>query len=165
MNTDSDKEAESSATSDSASTDQGTARQSNSEVKHRPLSNNLVHSEGSDTEIEELGTAKQDNSRLDKERQEDLDIFGLPPEYYSKYEEDDEEEEFYFDSDLHLDCEIEDQIVAAELLRPERLDTLEEVSEPVSNSNSLPHDGWRLPEQLSQHTSMTSTGHMASLTS
>ena len=125
--------------------DKGTASQTNSEVKQRQSSNNLIDSEDSDTEIEELATVKQTNSRvsLDKMKQEDLEIFGLPPDYYSKYEEDDEEEEFYFDSDLHLDCEIEDQIVAAELLRPERLDTLEEVSEPVSNSNSLPNDGWR----------------------
>ena len=166
MSTDSNKEADSSPTSESSSTDQGTARQTISEVKHRPFSNNLVDSKSSETEIEELGTVKQDSS-LDREKQEDLDIFGLPPDYYSKYEEDEEEEEFYFDSDLHLDCAIEDQIVAAELFRPERLDTLEEVSEPVSNSTSLPHDGWRLPDQLSlsQHTSMTSTGQMASLTS
>jgi hypothetical protein len=159
-NTDSDKEAESS--------DNGTARQTNSEVKQRQSFNNLVDSEDSDTKIEELATVKQANNsrvRLDKEKEEDLEVFGLPPDYYSKYDEDEDDEDFYFDSDLHLDCEIEDQIGAAELLRPERLDTLEEVSEPVSNSNSLPHDGWRFSEQLSQHTSMTSTGHMASLTS
>ena len=146
MNTDIDKEAESSATSESASTDQTTARQSNSDEKQRPLINNLVDSEGSDNEIEELGTVKETNNSyvsLDREREEDLDIFGLHPDYYSKYEENNEEEEFYFDSDLHLDCEIEDNILAYELLRPERLDTLEEVSEPVSNSNSLPNDGWR----------------------
>ena len=60
---------------------------------------------------------------------------------------------------LHLESEI-----AVEFLRPERLDTLEEVSEPVSNNLSLPHDGWRWPEQQSQHTSYTGTDHMASLT-
>ena len=51
--------------------------------------------------------------------------------------------------DLNLETHIDDQMVAAELLRPERLDTVEEVSEPVSDSvNSLPHDGVRWPEQI-----------------
>ena len=49
-------------------------------------------------------------------------------------------------------------------MRPERLDTVEEVSEPPSSS-SLPHDGFRYPEQLSQHTSITSNDPFASLTS
>lgn len=69
---------------------------------------------------------------------------------YFRYEnnDDDDEEEFFFDSDLNLEAHIDDNIVAAELLRPERLDTVEEVSEPPSESiNSLPHDGVRWPEQ------------------
>ena len=57
----------------------------------------------------------------------------MPPNYYAKYEEEEEDAdsgEFYFDTDLNLDAEVEDQLVAAELLRPERLDTVEEVGEP-----------------------------------
>ena len=133
---------------------------------------NIVESEGSDTENDDLNTVKQrdspnsSHSSLDRERQEDLDIFGLPPDYYARFEEDDEvmDEEFYFDKELRLDSKIEDEIVAAELLRPERLDTVEEVSEPPSSS-SLPHDGCRYPEQFSQHTSITSNDPFASLTS
>ena len=49
------------------------------------------------------------------------------------------------------------------LPRPEKLDTMEEVSEPPSESvHSLPHDGVRWPEQPSQHTSL-STEHLPSL--
>ena len=49
------------------------------------------------------------------------------------------------------------------LPRPERLDMMEEVSEPPSESvHSLPHDGVRWPEQPSQHTSL-STEHLPSL--
>ena len=108
-------------------------------------------------------TVKPSDSLDDPERQEDFDIFGLPPNYYAKYEEEDEDAdsgEFYFDSDLNLDAEVEDQLVAAELLRqecwarkevvigfqveerqppfprPERLDTVEEVSEPASGISS-----------------------------
>ena len=41
------------------------------------------------------------------------------------------------------------------LPRPERLDTVAEVSEPPSESvHSLPHDGVRWPEQPNQHTSL-----------
>ena len=50
------------------------------------------------------------------------------------------------------------------LLRPERLETVEEVSEPASSLRSLPHDGVRWPEQASQHTSL-GTDQLASLTS
>ena len=51
--------------------------------------------------------------------------------------------------------------------RPERLDTVEEVSEPHSESlQSLPHDGVRWPEQHSQHTSLgTGTDILNSLNS
>ena len=162
-----------SGTSDSAKADKSTARHTSSPAKVRSSSENLLESEGSDTENDDLNTVKQrysphsSHSSLDKERQEDLDIFGLPPDYYARFEEDDDEMEgeFYFDRDLNLDCDIEDQIVAAELLRPERLDTVEEVSEPPSNSNSLPMDGVRWQEHMSQHTSITSIDPFASLTS
>ena len=51
------------------------------------------------------------------------------------------------------------------LPRPERLDTVEEVSEPQSESvHSLRHDGVRWPEQPSQHTSLN-TEQLASLNS
>ena len=51
------------------------------------------------------------------------------------------------------------------LPQEERLDTVEEVSEPPSESvHSLPHDGVRWPEQPSQHTSL-STEQLASLNS
>ena len=51
------------------------------------------------------------------------------------------------------------------LPRPEKLDTMEEMSEPPSESvHSLPHDGVRWPEQPSQHTSL-STEHLPSLNS
>lgn len=51
------------------------------------------------------------------------------------------------------------------LPRPEKLDTMEEVSEPPSESvHSLPHDGVRWPEQPSQHTSLN-TEHLPSLNS
>ena len=165
-----------SATPDSGQADKSTARHVGGIVKQTSSTENLLESEGSDTENDDLNTVKQkysphsSHSSLDKERQEDLDIFGLPPDYYARFEEDDDdndeiEGEFYFDRDLNLDCEIEDQLVAAELLRPERLDTVEEVSEPPSNSASLPYDGCRWPEQLSQHTSITSIDPFASLTS
>ena len=68
-------------------------------------------------------TVKPSDSLDDPERQEDFDIFCLPPNYYAKYEEEDEDAdsgEFYFDSDLNLDAEVEDQLVAAELLRQEK---------------------------------------------
>ena len=49
------------------------------------------------------------------------------------------------------------------LPRPEKLDTMEEMSEPPSESvHSLPLDGVRWPEQPSQHTSL-STEHLPSL--
>ena len=51
------------------------------------------------------------------------------------------------------------------LPRPEKLDTMEEMSEPPSESvHSLPLDGVRWPEQPSQHTSL-STEQLASLNS
>ena len=88
---------------------------------------------------------------------------------YSRFEEDHEPaDEFFFDSDLNLEAGVDDNIVAAELLRPERLDTVEEVSEPINSDsiNSLPHDGVRWPEQASQHTSLTTTtDQLASLNS
>ena len=86
---------------------------------------------------------------------------------YSRYEskgEDEDDDEFFFDSDLNLEAAVDDNIVAAELLRPERLETVEEVSEPASSLRSLPHDGVRWPEQASQHTSL-GTDQLASLTS
>ena len=104
-------------------------------------------------------TVKPCDSLDDPERQEDFDIFGLPPNYYAKYEEEEEDAdsgEFFFDTELNLDADVEDQLVAAELLRclsrnlqiipkpvhfiswhrPERLDTVEEVSEPASGISS-----------------------------
>ena len=134
-------------------------------------------SETSDTETDLPTTALlvqspgSDHSSLERERQEDLEVFGLHQDMFSRYERKDEneddEEEFFFDSDLNLEATVDDHIVAAELLRPERLDTVEEVSEPASESQlaaSLPHDGVRWPEQPSQHTSL-GTDHLASLTS
>ena len=47
-----------------------------------------------------------------------------------------DEGDFYFDHELDLDTGLEDQLVAAELMRPERLDTVEEVSEPPSGISS-----------------------------
>ena len=129
--------------------------------------------ETSDTETDQVTTALMvtspgsDHSSLERERQEDLEVFGLQPGMFSRYETDEPEEgeEFFFDSDLNLEANIDDNIVAAELLRPERLDTVEEVSEPPSDSiNSLPHDGVRWPEQTSQHTSL-STDQLTSLNS
>ena len=132
--------------------------------------------ETSDTETDLATTAVlvpspgSDRSSLERERQEDLEVFGLHADMYSRYEDrepgqDDEDEEFFFDSDLNLEASVDDHIVAAELLRPERLDTVEEVSEPPSESvHSLPHDGVRWPEQPSQHTSL-STEQLASLNS
>jgi hypothetical protein len=78
----------------------------------------------------------------DPEEQEDFDIFGLPPNYYAQYETEAAEGaadsgEFYFDTELNLDSGLEDQLVAAELLRShDRLDTVEEVSEPPSGISS-----------------------------
>ena len=132
--------------------------------------------ETSDTETDLATTAVlvpspgSDRSSLERERQEDLEVFGLHADMFSRYEDrepgqDDEDEEFFFDSDLNLEASVDDHIVAAELLRPERLDTVEEVSEPPSESvHSLPHDGVRWPEQPSQHTSL-STEQLASLNS
>ena len=134
--------------------------------------------ETSDTETDLATTAVlvpspgSDRSSLERERQEDLEVFGLHADMYSRYEDrepgqDDEDEEFFFDSDLNLEASVDDHIVAAELLRPERLDTVEEVSEPHSESlQSLPHDGVRWPEQHSQHTSLgTGTDILTSLNS
>ena len=134
-------------------------------------------SETSDTETDLQTTALlvqspgSDHSSLERERQEDLEVFGLHQDMYSRYESKDEyeddDDEFFFDSDLNLEAAVDDHIVAAELLRPERLETVEEVSEPVSESQlavSLPHDGVRWPEQPSQHTSL-GTDQLASLTS
>ena len=111
---------------------------------HSPASDQ-VHSPTSDQVI----SPASDHSS-ERERQEDLEVFGLRSDMYTNYEDDhDDEDEFFFDSDLNLETHIDDQMVAAELLRPERLDTVEEVSEPVSDSvNSLPHDGVRWPEQI-----------------
>ena len=134
-------------------------------------------SETSDTETDLPTTALlvqspgSDHSSLERERQEDLEVFGLHQDMFSRYERKDEneddEEEFFFDSDLNLEATVDDHIVAAELLRPERLDTVEEVSEPHSESlQSLPHDGVRWPEQHSQHTSLgTGTDILNSLNS
>ena len=133
-------------------------------------------SETSDTETDLQTTALlvqspgSDQSSLERERQEDLEVFGLHQDMYSRYEskeEDEDDDEFFFDSDLNLEDAVDDHIVAAELLRPERLETVEEVSEPASESQlaaSLPHDGVRWPEQPSQHTSL-GTDQLASLTS
>ena len=81
-----------------------------------------------------------------------MKVFGLPSDYYAKYEGIEEEEaEFFFDSTLELerqeDPELEDRLVAAELLRPERLDTVEEVSEPVTSGGNSQHGSipWQLP--------------------
>ena len=133
-------------------------------------------SETSDTETDLQTTALlvqspgSDHSSLERERQEDLEVFGLHQDMYSRYEskdDDEDDDEFFFDSDLNLEAAVDDHIVAAELLRPERLETVEEVSEPASESQlaaSLPHDGVRWPEQPSQHTSL-GTDQLASLTS
>lgn len=130
-------------------------------------------SETSDTETDLQTTAllvqspRSDQSSLERERQEDLEVFGLHQDMYSRYEskdEDEDDDEFFFDSDLNLEAAVDDNMVAAELLRPERLETVEEVSEPASSLRSLPHDGVRWPEQPSQHTSL-GTDQLASLTS
>ena len=134
-------------------------------------------SETSDTETDQaavtirlqssqLTSPSSNTSSLERERQEDLEVFGLPADMFS-YENGQQDEEFFFDSDLNLEGGVEDNIVAAELLRPERLDTVEEVSEPHSESlQSLPHDGVRWPEQHSQHTSLgTGTDILNSLNS
>ena len=115
-------------------------------------------SETSDTETDQaavtirpqssqLTSPSSNTSSLERERQEDLEVFGLHADMFS-YENDQEDHEFFFDSELNLEAGVEDNIVAAELLRPDRLDTVEEVSEPPSESLlSLPHDGVRWPEQ------------------
>ena len=134
-------------------------------------------SETSDTETDQaavtirlqssqLTSPSSNTSSLERERQEDLEVFGLHADMFS-YENGQQDEEFFFDSDLNLEGGVEDNIVAAELLRPERLDTVEEVSEPHSESlQSLPHDGVRWPEQHSQHTSLgTGTDILNSLNS
>ena len=134
-------------------------------------------SETSDTETDQaavtirlqssqLTSPSSNTSSLERERQEDLEGFGLHADMFS-YENGQQDEEFFFDSDLNLEGGVEDNIVAAELLRPERLDTVEEVSEPHSESlQSLPHDGVRWPEQHSQHTSLgTGTDILNSLNS
>ena len=128
-------------------------------------------SETSDTETDLQTTAllvqspRSDQSSLERERQEDLEVFGLHQDMYSQYDsKDEDDDEFFFDSDLNLEAAVDDNIVAAELLRPERLETVEEVSEPASSLRSLPHDGVRWPEQPSQHTSL-GTDQLASLTS
>ena len=168
-------------TEDSLNTDSGsdkdrTARRRNSHDQDNLDTNKAGESvETSDTETDLVTTAVliqspgSDQSSLEREKQEDLEVFGLPADMYASYENndhhDDDDEEFFFDSDLNLEANIDDHIVAAELLRPERLDTVEEVSEPPSESiNSLPHDGVRWPEQQSQHTSL-STDQLASLNS
>ena len=122
-------------------------------------------SEASDTETDQaavtirlqssqLTSPSSNTSSLERERQEDLEVFGLHADMFSD-EQDQEEGEFFFDTELNLEAGLEDNIVAAELLRPDRLDTVEEVSEPHSESlQSLPHDGVRWPEQQSQHTSL-----------
>ena len=114
----------------------------------------------------QLTSPSSNTSSLERERQEDLEVFGLHADMFS-YEAEQEEPEFFFDSSLDLEAGLEDNIVAAELLRPERLDTVEEVSEPHSESlQSLPHDGVRWPEQQSQHTSLgTCTDILNSLNS
>ena len=134
-------------------------------------------SETSDTETDQaavtirlqssqLTSPSSNTSSLERERQEDLEVFGLHADMFS-YENGQQDEEFFFDSDLNLEGGVEDNIVAAELLRPERLDTVEEVSEPHSERlQSLPHDGVRWPEQHSQHTSLgTGTDILNSLNS
>ena len=170
-------------TEDSLNTDSGSDkdRTARSRTSHDPdnLDLNTKQAgesvETSDTETDVLTTAVliqspgSDHSSLEREKQEDLEVFGLHADMYARYEnndhDDDDDEEFFFDSDLNLEANIDDHIVAAELLRPERLDTVEEVSEPPSESiNSLPHDGVRWPEQQSQHTSL-STDQLASLNS
>ena len=135
-------------------------------------------SETSDTETDQaavtirlqssqLTSPSSNTSSLERERQEDLEVFGLHADMFSYETGQQDEEEFFFDSDLNLEGGVEDNIVAAELLRPERLDTVEEVSEPHSESlQSLPHDGVRWPEQVSQHTSLgTGTDILNSLNS
>ena len=135
-------------------------------------------SETSDTETDQaavtirlqssqLTSPSSNTSSLERERQEDLEVFGLHADMFSYENGQQEEEEFFFDSDLNLEGGVGDNIVAAELLRPERLDTVEEVSEPHSESlQSLPHDGVRWPEQHSQHTSLgTGTDILNSLNS
>ena len=102
-------------------------------------------SETSDTETDQaavtirlqssqLTSPSSNTSSLERERQEDLEVFGLHADMFSYENGQQEEEEFFFDSDLNLEGGVEDNIVAAELLRPERLDTVEEVSEPHSES-------------------------------
>ena len=83
----------------------------------------------------QLTSPSSNTSSLERERQEDLEVFGLHADMFS-YENGQQDEEFFFDSDLNLEGGVEDNIVAAELLRPERLDTVEEVSEPASGISS-----------------------------
>ena len=159
----------------SAFTEDSLNNDSGSDKERRTV--RMMSAETSDTETDQMTTVvannnlvsspnSDDNSSLERERQEDLEVFGLQPGMFRRFEEDHEpEDEFFFDSDLNLEAGIDENIVAAELLRPERLDTVEEVSEPPSDSiNSLPHDGVRWPEQTSQHTSL-STEQMTSLNS
>ena len=90
--------------------------------------------ETSDTETDQVTTALMvtspgsDHSSLERERQEDLEVFGLQPGMLSRYETDEPEEgeEFFFDSDLNLEANIDDNIVAAELLRPANYDYISE---------------------------------------
>merc|ERR1719438_671760 len=131
-------------TEDSLNTDSGsdkdrTARSRTSHDQDNLDTNKTGESvETSDTETDLVTTAVliqspgSDQSSLEREKQEDLEVFGLPADMYASYENndhhDDDDEEFFFDSDLNLEANIDDHIVAAELLRPERLDTVEEVS-------------------------------------
>merc|ERR1719402_704425 len=80
----------------------------------------------------------------------------------SDKEEEERSGEFEFAADLNLSTDIQDPvaIASADMLRPDRLDTVEEVSEPASDAitnDSLPHDGYRWP---SQNTSITSADFM-----
>lgn len=129
---------------------------------------------GSDTETENLETVKpaagysphskeegDEKDILDGEEEEESEgdngsILAESENTYRRqgFFEDDLESDFLFDQNLSLE-------VLQGCILPERLDTVEELSEPISVSNSLPHDGGRWP---SQNTSLTFSDLAHSLT-